>query len=94
MRRADFASDAEYYRAHRQVFLLAQELGCTPAEAERRMKAEQARMRDLAARNRLERRVNAPLQPGMPELRNPRSGGPNAPLHEAPAWNAPWMLQE
>lgn len=82
MRRADFASDAEYYRAHRQVFLLAQELGVTPAEAERRMKAEQARMRDLAARNRLEQRVNAPLRPGMPELSN------------RPDWDAPWMLQE
>ena len=82
MRRADFNSDAEYYRAHRQVFQLAQELGCTPIEAERRMKEEQARMRHLAARNRLEQRVNAPLRPGMPELRDP------------PAWNAPWMLQE
>lgn len=82
MRRSDFASDAEYYRAHRQVFLLAQELGCTPAEAERRMKEEQTRMRHLAARNRLQQRINAPLTPGMPELRT------------GPEWGAPWMMQE
>jgi hypothetical protein len=82
MRRADFTSDAEYYRAHRTVFLLAQELGCTPIEAERRMKDEEARMRHLAVQNRLEARRNAPLSPGMPELRS------------APAWDAPWMMQE
>jgi len=82
MRRADFASEAEYYRAHREAFLLALELGCTPAEAERRMKDERTRMRDLAARLRLEARKNAPLAPGMPELRG------------APHWSAPWMMQE
>jgi len=82
MRRADFASDAEYYRAHRRAFLLAQELGCTPAEAERRIKAEEARLRDIAAQHRLDARLNAPLAPGMPELRH------------TPAWDAPWMMQE
>lgn len=82
MRRADFNSEAAYYRAHRRVFLLAQALGCTPAEAERRMNEEAARMRHLATKNRLEQRVNAPLKPGMPEIRG------------APAWNAPWMMQE
>lgn len=82
MRRADFASDAEYYRAHRKVFLLAQELGCTPIEAERRMKEEEARMRHVAVQARLEAKRNAPLMPGLPELR------------PAPAWNAPWMMQE
>lgn len=82
MRRADFPSDAAYYRAHRQVFLLAQELRCTPVEAERRMKEEETRMRHLAQRARLEARINARPTPGMPELRDP------------PAWDAPWMLQE
>lgn len=82
MRRADFNSDAEYYRAHRRVFLLAQELGVTPVEAERRLKDEQTRLRELAARERLAARVNAPLMPGMPELRN------------APEWGAPWMHHE
>jgi len=82
MRRADFRSDAEYYRAHRKVFLLAQELCCTPIEAERRMKEEEARMRHLAAKARLDAKRNAPLTPGLPELRN------------APDWGARWMMQE
>ncbi len=82
MRRADFDSDAAYYRAHRKVFLVAQELGCTPIEAERRMKAEETRMREIAAEARLRDRLNAPLTPGTPELRS------------APAWDAPWMMQE
>lgn len=82
MRRSDFSSEAEYYRAHRQVFLLAQELGCTPKEAEQRLREEQVRMRHLAARNRLQQRMNAPVEPGMPELRN------------RPDWDAPWMMQE
>jgi hypothetical protein len=82
MRRADFPSDAEYYRAHRRVFLLAQELGCTPIEAERRMKDEELRMRHLAQKARLASKMNPPLAPGMPELR------------DAPAWGAPWMMQE
>lgn len=82
MRRADFSSDAEYYRAHREVFLLAQELGCTPIEAERRMNDERVRMRHLAQTQRLDSKMNPRLVPGLPELR------------DAPEWGAPWMLQE
>lgn len=37
MKRADFKTDAAYYRHHREVFNLALELGCTPAMAEQEM---------------------------------------------------------
>ncbi|MBN9504958.1 MAG: hypothetical protein J0I69_02935 [Altererythrobacter sp.] len=82
MRRADFTSDAEYYRAHRKVFLLAQELGCTPIDAERWMKDQATRMRQLAAQARLDAKQNPPSAPAVPT-----PGG-------APAWDAPWMMQE
>lgn len=82
MRRADFASAAEYYRAHRQVFLLAQELGCTPIEAERWMKDQASQMRHVAAQARRDAMRDAPLAPGAP-----------APAG-APAWGSPWMMQE
>lgn len=45
-------SIAEKYRAHREAFLLAQELGCTPREAEAEIERREARARwkDSAAR--------------------------------------------
>lgn len=45
---------AEHYRHHRQAFLLALELGCTPKEAEAEMKRREARERARAAEARLE----------------------------------------
>lgn len=60
MRRADFASEAEYYRAHREAFLLAQELGCTPKEAEDELRRRQAFARDREATRRLAAKRNAP----------------------------------
>lgn len=50
--RRRFASQAEYYRHHRQVFLLAQELGCTPNEAEAEMRRIHQRERQRAAEQR------------------------------------------
>lgn len=49
---------AEQYRRHRQAFLLAQELGCTPREAEVEMKRREARERARAAEARLEDKVH------------------------------------
>lgn len=42
---ARHASLAEHYRAHRAAFVLAQELGCTPKEAE-----QELHLRDLRAK--------------------------------------------
>lgn len=50
--RRRFASQAEYYRHHRQVFLLAQEMGCTPNQAEAEMRRIQQRERQRAAEQR------------------------------------------
>lgn len=62
MRRADFPSDAAYYRAHRAAFTLALELGCTPKDAEDEMRRRHARERDRAAQQRLDFKINtAPL---------------------------------
>lgn len=52
MIRRRFASEAEYYRHHRKVFLLALELGVTPAEAEAQMRRMEQRERLRAAAQR------------------------------------------
>lgn len=82
MRRSDFNSDAEYYRAHRKVFLLAQELGCTPVEAEAEMKRQESHMHYLATQARLEAKMNAPLIPGF------RSG------HDPEERPTPWYQRD
>jgi hypothetical protein len=46
------ASLAEHYRAHREAFELALRLGCTPKEAERKLRAEKRARRRCAARPR------------------------------------------
>lgn len=56
--RRRFASQAEYYRHHRQVFLLAQELGCTPNQAEAEMRRIQQRERQRAAEQRRQPAIN------------------------------------
>ncbi|HQS69260.1 MAG: hypothetical protein B7Y36_18285 [Novosphingobium sp. 28-62-57] len=57
------ASLAERYRAHRAAFELAQQLGCTPKEAEAEL-ARRAARKDWLERNaRLEALKNAPLHP-------------------------------
>ena len=47
-----YASLAEQYRAHREAFLLAQELGCTPREAEQTLR-DRARARRRACGTRV-----------------------------------------
>ena len=48
-------SIAEHYRAHRQAFELALELGCTPKEAEAELaKAEMLETRDGKGRDEVE----------------------------------------
>jgi len=79
MRRADFTSDADYYRAHRQAFVLAQQLGVTPIEAEVELKKRQRQ--ECAAR--LQAKIEAPLQPGMAALR----GGHDPEEPREPWWN-------
>lgn len=73
---------AEYYRAHRAAFLLAQELGCTPKEAEREMALRHVRERHRAASDRLAARIAAPI--GAPRI----SGGPDEQNPE------PWMMRD
>lgn len=55
-------STAERLRAHRQVFILAQQLGCTPKEAEIELKARTARAEWEKTRDRLEAKMAAPLR--------------------------------
>ena len=48
-----FASQAEYYRHHRQVMVLALELGVTPAEADAELARREAHARWRETRARL-----------------------------------------
>ena len=84
MDRRDFTSDAEYYRAHRAAFTLAQELGVTPLEAELVIKRREQRQ----CRARLHSKMNAPLVPGLPELAAIRSG------HEPDERPVPYWLRD
>ncbi len=61
--RRRFASDAEYYRHHRKVFLLALELGCTPVKAEAKMREIARRERQRAAEARRAPSNTFPAQP-------------------------------
>lgn len=80
--RRRFASQAEYYRHHRQVFLLAQEMGCTPNAAEAEMRRIQQRERQRAAEQR---------RHGI----NGKTG--TMIVDEAASfrrWDAPWMARD
>lgn len=75
---------AEKYRAHRQAFLLALELGCTPkeAEAEIRRIAEREKLRALRDRREALRvRMNGPLPRAI-------AGAEPEPKTE------PWMMRD
>ena len=78
------ASLAAYYRAHREAFLLAQELGCTPKEAER-----------VLRRRARERRAACGRIVAEPATDDANSDQPDGP---APAdfaeWTAPWMMRD
>ena len=52
---------AEHYRAHREAFTLALELGITPRAAEAVIRDRQARLRWLAGEQRREARSEAPV---------------------------------
>lgn len=71
---------AERCRKHREAFLLAQELGCTPREAEREIARIAARERARAAADRLTAKMNAPLTPAAPIGAN--------------EWGARWMMRD
>ncbi|MED5546167.1 MAG: hypothetical protein VYD90_13035 [Pseudomonadota bacterium] len=79
---ARYASLAEQYRAHREAFALALELGCTPREAERLLR-DQARARRRACGTR------APEAAAVNEFE---------PLEREPAdyrdWDARWMMRD
>lgn len=53
MARRRFETEAEYYRHHRKVFLLALELGVTPVEAEEELDRREAHARWLEVHARL-----------------------------------------
>jgi len=73
---------AEHYRAHREAFELALRLGCTPKEAERKLRAEK----------RARRRVCGTAAPVAAEQED------MVPMDQPPAdfaaWSAPWMMRD
>ena len=80
-----FASKAEYYRHHRQVMLLAMEMGVTPIEVEARMKVVEAREKHRA---KMARRG---LQSALPPL----SLTPDQPRPATfDQFDAHWMMRD
>lgn len=63
---ARYASQAEYYRAHRAAFTLALELDCTPKEGEAELARRAARDRWLATMARLQAKAAAPVHQEPP----------------------------
>lgn len=80
---ARFASEAERLRHHRLCFNLAQELNCTPNEAEAELRKRAARA-DWATR---ERRLSALQRQPLRTRHSP------VPTTSSPA-GKPWMLQD
>lgn len=79
------ASLAEHYRAHREAFALAMELGCTPKQAERELQRRRAAAEAREAQRRLAAKQHAPLVPGIAALAAPdRTQGRDA----------PWMMRD
>lgn len=56
---------AERYRAHREAFVLALKLHCTPAEAAEKLRHRAVVERCRAAEARLQAKINAPLMPAL-----------------------------
>ena len=79
-----FASKAEYYRHHRKVFLLALELGVTPADAESRMREVEERERHRA------RMARSGLRSALPPL-SLTGDQPTAPRFDD--FDARWMMR-
>lgn len=76
------ASLADRYRQHRVAFKLAQELGCTPAEANAEMARRAARQRWEDTRARLDAKMRAPLRQRAAAM--PQTDSEERPL---PWWN-------
>lgn len=79
---AGHVSLAEHYRAHREAFELALRLGCTPKEAERKLRAEK----------RARRRVCGTAAPIDAEQDDTISM--DAQPADFAAWGAPWMMRD
>lgn len=80
---ARYASEAERLRAHRTAFLLAQELNCTPKEAEAELARRAAHARWEQAEQKLAART----------MRGPRPSQMTAEI--APEERAePWMMRD
>ena len=77
---ARFASEAERLRAHREAFLLAQELGCTPKEAEAEIARIAARERHRARMDRLAAKMAAPVAATPIHMAEPE--GPRSPWYK------------
>lgn len=73
------ASLAEHYRAHREAFLLALELGCTPREAEAELRKRRAAERDAECTRRLAAKM---------------AGEPPVARCDASEWSQPWMMRD
>ena len=82
------ASLAEYYREHREAFLLALELGCTPRKAK-------TILRDRARARRRACGTRAP-EPALRQAQGERME--IEPMDRAPAdfseWRASWMMRD
>lgn len=78
---AGSTSLAEHYRAHRQAFELALRLGCTPKEAERKLRAEKR------ARHRI-------CGTAAPHCADQEEISMDAPPADFAAWSAPWMMRD
>ena len=75
------SSLADYYRAHGEAFRLAQELGCTPKEAECELARRAAQERWAETR----RRLQAKMAPRAPFVSAPA---------EAERDDQPWMMRD
>lgn len=73
---------AEHYRAHREAFELALRLGCTPKEAERKLRAEK----------RARRQVCGTAAPVAAEQED--TVQMDQPPADFAAWSAPWMMRD
>ncbi|MEL6486695.1 MAG: hypothetical protein AAFQ13_06090 [Pseudomonadota bacterium] len=76
-----FDSRAEYYRHHRKCFEAALEWGCTPAEAEVRLRAIELRERVRAREDARKRRE---------EARRTQVSGSGRDFER---FDAPWMMR-
>jgi hypothetical protein len=62
------SSNAARLRAHKEAFQLAQQLGCTPREAEHQLRVNAARADWEAARTRIETKMAKPPRVRLRDL--------------------------